>query len=88
MHGTIVERLARRYAADDSDTAFVASSQLLQLATTGEDKDLVLCARRERLVAPPDYEPYELEEFGEVHVDGYYGALLAAARIRPLQAAA
>jgi putative membrane-bound dehydrogenase-like protein len=42
VRGTIVERLARRYAADDSDTAFVASSQLLQLAITSEDKDLVV----------------------------------------------
>ena len=42
VRGTVVERLARRYAADDSDTAFVASSQLLRLATTDDDKDLVV----------------------------------------------
>jgi putative heme-binding domain-containing protein len=42
VRGTIVERLARRYAADNSDTAFVASSRLLQLAPSDEDKNLVV----------------------------------------------
>ena len=52
-----------------------------------EEEDLVLCARHDRVVTRPDYEPYELETFGDLHVDAYDGALLAAARIRPLPAA-
>jgi hypothetical protein len=64
------------------------AARALALFFDAEERDLVLCARQERGVTQPDHEPYELERFGDLHVDAYYGALLAAARIRPLPVAA
>lgn len=46
---TIVERLARRFTAEDSEAGFVAVSILLQLAPTGSDTNRVLAGMLQAL---------------------------------------
>ncbi|MDF1744647.1 MAG: c-type cytochrome [Gimesia sp.] len=63
----IIERLARRYAAEESEQTFTACAQLMKLAPTSSDVDLVLsginqafAGRSLKTVPPPLAKPLAL----------------------------